>query len=110
MRVLGHRLVNIIASFPDHVWVFLHEFRSLQGKAAEGSRASRRVFEQKIERILIDGVETGEFEIANTRLATLGWLGLHNYTYIWYHAGGAFTPDLIADNFADIFLRGVQAR
>jgi len=34
LRVLGHRLVNIIASFPDHVWVFLHEFRGLQGQAA----------------------------------------------------------------------------
>jgi len=110
LRILGRRLVNIIASFPDHVWVFLHEFRSLQGQAAEDFRTSRRTFERAIERILIDGVDSGEFQIANTRLTALGWLGLHNYTYIWYHAGGPFTPDLIADNFADVFLRGVQAR
>jgi AcrR family transcriptional regulator len=110
LRVLGRRLVNIIASFPDHVWVFLHEFRSLQGQAADDFRTSRRTFERAIERILIDGVDTGEFQIENTRLAALGWLGLHNYVYIWYHAGGPFTPDLIADNFADIFIRGVQTR
>jgi AcrR family transcriptional regulator len=110
LRVLGHRLVNIIASHPDHVWVFLHEFRSLQGQAAEDFRTSRRAFERAIERILIDGVDTGEFQIANTRLAALGWLGLHNYVYIWHHAGGPFTPDLIAENFADIFIRGVQTR
>ena len=110
LRALGRRLVNIIASYPDHVWVFLHEFRSLQGQAAEDFRTSRRAFERAIERILIDGVDAGEFEIANTRLAALGWLGLHNYTYIWYHTGGPFTPDLIAENFADIFIRGVKAR
>jgi len=40
----------------------------------------------------------------------LGWLGLHNYMYIWHHTGGPFTVDLIADNFADIYLRGVQKR
>jgi len=39
----------------------------------------------------------------------LGWLGLHNYVYIWHHSGGSFTPDLIADNFADIFLSGIRS-
>jgi hypothetical protein len=43
-------------------------------------------------------------------LAALGWLGLHNYTYIWFHDKGPFTPEQIADHFADIFLRGVIVR
>jgi TetR/AcrR family transcriptional regulator, cholesterol catabolism regulator len=110
LRFLGHQLVNIIASFPDHVWVFLHEFRHLQGQPAEDFRKSRRAFERTIERILVDGVDSGEFEVANTRLAALGWLGLHNYVYIWHHSGGPFTPDLIAGNFADIFLFGIRSR
>lgn len=110
LRFLGHRLVNIIAEFPDHVWVFLHEFRSLQGQAADDFRKSRRAFERAIERILVEGVDAGEFAVANTRLAALGWLGLHNYMYIWHHPEGPFGVDLIADNFADIFLRGVQVR
>jgi TetR/AcrR family transcriptional regulator, cholesterol catabolism regulator len=110
LRFLGHQLINIIASFPDHVWVFLHEFRHLRGQAAEDFRKNRRVFERTIERILVDGVDSGEFEVANTRLAALGWLGLHNYVYIWHHIGGPFTPDLIADNFADIFLSGIRHR
>jgi AcrR family transcriptional regulator len=110
LRFLGHQLVGIIAEFPDHVWVFLHEFRSLHDEAADEFRKNRRTFERAIERILVEGVDAGEFEIANTRLAALGWLGLHNYMYIWHHPGGPFTVDLIADNFADIYLRGVQKR
>ena len=91
-------------------WVFLHEFRSLHDEAADEFGKNRRTFERAIERILVEGVDAGEFVIANTRLAALGWLGLHNYMYIWHHPGGPFTVDLIADNFADIYLRGVQKR
>ena len=110
LRFLGRELVNIIATFPDHVWVFLHEFKSLQGEAAQEFRKNRRTFERAIERILIDGVDAGEFQIENTRLAALGWLGLHNYTYIWFSAKGPFSPELIAENFADIFIKGVARR
>ena len=110
LRLLGHELVNVIASYPDHVWVFLHEFRNLEGAAADEFRKSRRAFERSIERILVEGVEAREFEIENTRLAALGWLGLHNYIYIWHHADGPFSAALIAENFADFFIRGVMAR
>ena len=97
-------------SFPDHVWVFLHEFRSLQGEAIEEFRRNRRTFERVIEQILQDGVDAGEFEVKNARLTSLGWLGLHNYIYIWFHESGSFTPEEVAECFSDIFLLGVSAR
>jgi len=109
LRVLGHELIRIIVSFPDHVWVFLHEFRSLTGEAADEFRTKRRTFESAIEQILQGGVDAGEFRIDNVRLAALGFLGLHNYIYIWYNGTGPFTPEQIADQFADIFLGGIVA-
>ena len=33
-------LIRIIVSFPDHVWVFLHEFRSLRVKRSRSSAAT----------------------------------------------------------------------
>ena len=110
LRFLGEELLQIIVLFPDHVWVFLHEFRSLQGEAADDFRKSRRVFEQAIEQILQDGVDSGEFKIESPRLAALGWLGLHNYTYIWINEKGPFSPDKIAEHFSNIFLSGVLVR
>lgn len=110
LRFLSGELLRIIVSFPDHVWVFLHEFRSLQGEAADEFRKSRRVFEQAIEQILQDGVDSGEFTVESPRLAALGWLGLHNYTYIWFNETGAFSPDEIAKHFSNIFLSGVLVR
>lgn len=110
LRFLGGQLLHIIVSFPDHVWVFLHEFRSLQGEAGDEFRKSRRVFERAIEQILQDGVDSGEFIIDSPRLAALGWLGLHNYTYIWFNDKGPFSSDEIAEHFSDIFLSGVLVR
>lgn len=110
MRQLGHALIDIIVTFPDHVRVFLHEFRSLTGDAAEEFRSKRRTFETAIEKVLEMGIESGEFEIENVRLGALGWLGLHNYIYIWFHDQGSFTSDQIADQFADIFLNGIVTR
>ena len=110
LRFLSHELVNIIATYRDHVWVFLHEYRSLSGTAAGTFRASRHSFENSVETILIDGVNDGEFKIDNTRLSALAWLGLHNYVYIWFRPGGSFTVDMIAEEFSDTFLRGIIAR
>lgn len=107
LSFLGRELVRIIIDYPDHVWVFLHEFRNLHGQAATDFRRQRREFEQRLEEILIDGCNAGEFDIVDTRLAALGWLGLHNYIYIWHHSGSPFTADVIADQFGRIFLGGI---
>jgi AcrR family transcriptional regulator len=107
LRYLSRELIQIVTLYPDHVWVFLHEFRSLSSAAASTFRSSRNSFENSIESILIDGVNAGEFRIANTRLTALAWLGLHNYIYIWYRPGRTFTVDMIAETFSDIFLDGI---
>lgn len=110
LRFLGIELVRIITEFPDHVWVFLHEYRNLRGDAAVTFRAQRHAFEMRIEEVLVDGCKTGEFDIEDPRLAALGWLGLHNYIYIWHHAGSPFTAEIIADQFGRIFLEGIRRR
>jgi AcrR family transcriptional regulator len=110
LRFLGRELVRIITEYPDHVWVFLHEFRNLQGDAATSFRKQRREFEERIEEILVDGCKSGEFEVVDTRLAALAWLGLHNYIYIWHHPDSAFTAEIIADQFGSIFLGGIKPK
>ena len=100
----------MIASYPDHVWVFLHEFRNLEGARLISSARAEGHSSDRSSGSSSKASRRGEFEIENTRLAALGWLGLHNYIYIWHHADGPFCAALIAENFADFFIRGVMAR
>jgi TetR/AcrR family transcriptional regulator, cholesterol catabolism regulator len=109
LRALGTRLIDTIVSFPDHVWVFLHEWRALGGENVQHFRARRREYEHVIEQTLRDGVDAGAFRIDDVRVAVLAWLGMHNYVYQWFRQPGRVDPHTLADQFADLFLGGIVA-
>ena len=105
--MLGDELVGIIARYPDHVWVFLHEFPALTGEWAEQFRRRRREYEERIETVFKRGSKSGHFRQLDARTAAIAWLGMHNYTYLWLKAGGPVSAREIAQPFADIFIRGI---
>lgn len=109
LRMLGIELLKIITEYPDHVWVFLHEWRALSGEEADEFRKKRRLYEGTVERVLTAGVESGEFQITDMRLAVHAWLGMHNYTYQWYQDAGRLNAFQIAGQYYEIFIRGIQA-
>ena len=106
---LGEELLDVIHRYPDHVWVFLHEFPALTGERAEQFRGRRQEYERMVEGVLQAGVDTGEFRALDPWLTARAWLGMHNYTYLWLKAGGRLSARDAAKPFAEIFLRGVTA-
>jgi TetR/AcrR family transcriptional regulator, cholesterol catabolism regulator len=109
LAMLGDELLDVIHRYPDHVWVFLHEFPALTGERAEQFRTRRREYERRVEAVLRAGVRAHEFRELDPRLTALAWLGMHNYTYLWLKAGGPLTARDVAKPFADIFLSGIAA-
>ncbi len=105
--MLGDELLDVIHRYPDHVWVFLHEFPALTGERAEQFRQRRRIYERRVEAVLQAGVDSGEFRDIEPRLTAMAWLGMHNYTYLWLKAGGRLSARDVAKPFADIFMRGI---
>src|SRR5207302_5733641 len=89
--MLGDELLDVIHRYPDHVWVFLHEFPALTGERAEQFRVRRREYERRVEAVLQAGVDAGEFRKVQPRLTAMAWLGMHNYTYLWLKAGRPLT-------------------
>src|SRR5436309_957746 len=110
LAMLGDELLDVIHRYPDHVWVFLHEFPALTGERAEQFRVRRREYERRVEDIFRAGIAAGEFREVDPRLATFAWLGTHNYTYLWFRANGRLSPHEVAESFADIFIHGVVNR
>jgi AcrR family transcriptional regulator len=104
---LGEELLDVIHRYPDHVWVFLHEFPALTGERAAQFRDRRRQYEQRVEAVLRAGVDSGEFRELEPRLTTMAWLGMHNYTYLWLKAGGRLSARDVAKPFAEIFMQGI---
>jgi len=110
LAMLGEELLDVIHRYPDHVWVFLHEFPALTGERAAQFRERRRKYEQRVEAVLQAGVDSGEFRDLEPRLTTMAWLGMHNYTYLWLKAGGRLSARDVAKPFAEIFMRGITNR
>jgi AcrR family transcriptional regulator len=108
LAMLGDELLDVIHRYPDHVWVFLHEFPALTAERAEQFRLRRREYEARVEAVLQAGVDSGEFRAVDARLTALAWLGMHNYTYLWLKPGGHVSARDVAKPFADIFLHGVS--
>ncbi len=107
LTMLGSELLDVIHRYPDHVWVFLHEFPALTGERAAQFRERRRQYEQRVEAVLRAGVDSGEFRDVEPRLTAMAWLGMHNYTYLWLKAGGRLSARDVAKPFAEIFMRGI---
>ena len=107
LEMLGTELLDVIHRYPDHVWVFLHEFPALTGGNAEQFRVRRGVYEQQVEGVLQAGVTSGEFRDIDPWLTARAWLGMHNYTYLWLKAGGRLSARDVGKPFADIFLHGI---
>ena len=105
--LLGSELLDVIHRYPDHVWVFLHEFPALTGARAERFRSRRGEYEGCVERVLRAGIESGEFRNVDPWLTARAWFGMHNYTYLWLKPGGRLDARVVAQPFADIFMRGI---
>ena len=107
LTMLGAELLDVIHRYPDHVWVFLHEFPALTGERASQFRERRAAYEKRVESVLQAGVKSGEFRKVDPWLTARAWLGMHNYTYLWLKAGGRLSARDVAKPFADIFIRGI---
>src|SRR5438128_8824714 len=79
LTMLGTELLDVIHRYPDHVWVFLHEFPALTAERAEQFRGRRREYERSVEAILQAGIASSELRAVSARLSALAWLGRHTY-------------------------------
>ena len=105
---LGDELVEVIHHYPDHVWVFMHEFPALTGERSAKFRERRRQYELQLEAVLGAGIKSGDFRDLDPWLTARAWLGMMNYTYLWLRPGGHLAARDVAKPFTEIFMRGIE--
>jgi AcrR family transcriptional regulator len=109
LRLLSESLLWQIVNRQDHVWVFLHEYRQLQGEYRELFRDKRHRFEANIRDALTEGHRQGLLQVDDLELATLAFLNLHNYTYQWVATRRDLRVEELARFYCEIFFNGVLA-
>lgn len=107
LRLLSESLLWQIIHRHDHVWVFLHEYRQLQGEYRELFREKRQRFEGYIHDTLAVGQDQGLVHVQDLELTTLAFFNLHNYTYQWLGGRRDLEVEKLSQFYCHIFLRGV---
>ncbi|MET0188467.1 MAG: TetR/AcrR family transcriptional regulator [Pseudonocardia sediminis] len=109
------KLESVIVGHVEHTCrnlvptaVFLHELSALpidRRKEVLGSEhAYQGVFRDLIEQAQKQGDVRADLD---PRLAALSVLGSTNWVYRWFRPGGAFTPEQIGSELAEMSIRGI---
>jgi TetR/AcrR family transcriptional regulator, cholesterol catabolism regulator len=110
LRILMQRHLQIVAESVPLAAVYFHEWRHLEPEQQATIKAHRDAYESAVRAIVRAGVDRGEFEQVDERLATLQVLSMLNWSYQWYRADGTLTASEIADRFFDLVMCGLEPR
>lgn len=93
----------------NYVACFIEEGRYLAPEYMEAHLAKRDRYERFFRQILEDGIASGEFLPHDARISAMALLGMCNAAVKWFRPDGDRTPDEIAQQFADLAVRGISA-
>ncbi len=101
--------VRAISQRLDMLSIFLRETRVLSPGQEEVIDIHRLRYERLLQRIVSDGMKSGEFRALDPKLTTYALLGMTNWIYRWYNPSGRFASEQIADIFTDLIFNGLLA-
>jgi AcrR family transcriptional regulator len=102
-------ILELMDTHRGHVRVFFEHHGELSGEPAEEIRHKRDLYRQRVEDMMREGIEAGEFRAVNISLSSLALFGMCNWAYQWYRPNQALRAREIAYVFWDIFTSGIRA-
>jgi AcrR family transcriptional regulator len=101
--------VGVVTEDVQRASVFVHEWRALQGHRREEIQRRRDAYEARFRTAIADGARTGAFHAVDPVVTSAYILTALNGLVSWYNPSGRLSSRAIADTFADLSLRAVQA-
>lgn len=93
----------------DAVFISYMELRNLDAENFKAIEALRRAYENQLESILRRGVETGDFAVPDTKIATLGLIAMLTGVNTWYRSGGRLSLAEVEEIYWDMVRKAVAA-
>src|SRR4051794_6748856 len=79
LAMLGNEYMNVMVRFPDHASVMIHDYPALTGEYAKRFKKRCREYEQRVERIIQDGMNSGDFREVDVVHAAQAWLATQTH-------------------------------
>ncbi len=104
--IRGH--VAVVTQSQRDAAVFLHEWRFLSADRRADIAARRDTYERLFRDVIADGAAKGEFAAVDPKLTAMAILSALNGIATWFSPTGDHTASEIADQYADLFIRGLR--
>jgi TetR/AcrR family transcriptional regulator, cholesterol catabolism regulator len=110
LRQMIRVYLQLLAEYPDLSSVLLFEHRSLDKKAHARHVPHRDHFEALWRDVVNEGRREKIFECPDSGIAVRALMGTMNWTLTWYRPDGGLSINKIADEYADLFLKGLMKK
>ncbi|NNE81864.1 MAG: TetR/AcrR family transcriptional regulator [Silicimonas sp.] len=77
----------------DQVFLSYMELRNLTDANFQSIETLRRTYEDELQAILADGLDSGDFTLADVRVSTMALIAMLNGVLTWYREGGRLSRD-----------------
>ena len=95
---------------PDAVFISYMELRNLTPENFAVIEDMRGRYEDMLESILRDGADQGEFDVPDTKIATLALIAMLNGVNTWYRVAGRLSLEQIETTYWHMVRKAVVAR
>lgn len=104
--IINH--IVLLAKYVDNVNVYHNEMRFLTGKRRRQNVVTRNYYASCFKQIIdeVKESDTGYFKGLNSKIVTLGILGMCNWMIKWFNSSGEFAPIDIANIFYQMIIKG----
>jgi AcrR family transcriptional regulator len=107
LRILVDRVTQLIIENQEYIVVYQREEKNLEPAVARAIRKLRKAFDDGVEKLLDEGVASGEFAVEDTAFAAISISGLMSWTANWYIPGGRRSPSEVVVRTSHMVMRMV---
>ncbi len=107
LRIAMSSYLSTLLRHFDIASVLIMEHRSLEPGLQSRHIPKRDRFEGLWRILIQEGKSAGVFSSIDASFTARSILGVLNWTITWYRPGGSLTPEEIASQYADLFLKGL---
>jgi AcrR family transcriptional regulator len=110
LRAMVAAHVDVVTGSLARAKVFLFEWTFLGPERRDAVRRSRAAYQAYFERVIAEGMASGELAGGDVKLAAICLLSAMNGIVHWYRPDGPLAPNELAERYADLFLGGLTGR
>jgi len=107
---VGRRFVASVLNSQRYIAIFAREEKNLAPEDFKRISDMRRTFDHKLVGLLDEGVASGDFDVADTRMAALAIGGMVSWAYVWYRPGGRLSLEQTSERLSQLILNLVGAK